>query len=515
VPGDSASTFKSGSASASSDSSQPDFEACSVIGSFCVSPSGEILRANRAFLDMAGFASAAEFAERNLRAMLVSADDWQLWERAARGERIRGKEFALRARGDRELVLKGDIWPVAGPRPESRGLLGAFIDISESKLFRAAVQRAARSEVLGSLASGMVHDIRNLLTVLIGNLYLVAEGVRDRPELLEQARRARDAAKRGAELTQNLLSFARESSAVPQSIDPKRLLTTLKPLLDHAAGSRARLDLAIPREVASVHASAAQLESVILNLVINARDAVAEGGVITIGLGNVMLEADAAARFSVEAGRFVRITVEDNGAGIAESARARVFEPFFTTKTEGRGTGLGLTMVKWFAEACGGAVDLSSEPGRGTAVTLLFPAAGEPADASPSMTMPLSSLPGGDEAVLIVAADRSVADTLRDSLAVLGYSVEVAHGSSGISRLLETGKFKLVVLDSSADTSATPRRLAAAIGRRFPAVSTLVVIDADSSERDGPGRSRTLQKPFTLKELATLARRILDGDTHV
>jgi DNA-binding response OmpR family regulator len=116
--------------------------------------------------------------------------------------------------------------------------------------------------------------------------------------------------------------------------------------------------------------------------------------------------------------------------------------------------------------------------------------------------------------VLVVAADRGVADTLRDSLAVLGYDVQVAHASSGISRLLGEGKFQLAVLDSSADTSATPRRLAAAIRRRFPAVATLVVVDSDSRERDGPGSAPALPKPFSLKDLATLVRQILDGDSH-
>lgn len=512
MPGESASKLRP--AAASGAFSQSAFESSSVVASFCVSRQGEILRANRAFLDMAGFASAAELARRNFRAMLVNAEDWQLWEQAAEGQRVNGKEITLRVNGDRNIVLKGDIWSVERPKSDSRYLLGAFIDITESRLFRAAVQRAARSEALGSLASGMIHDFKNLLTVLIGNLYLIAEGVRDRPELLEQARRARDVAKRGAELTQNVLSFARESSTAPQALDPKRLLANLKPLLDQAVGSRVSLDLAMSPDVSSIHASAAQLESVILNLVINARDAVAEGGRITIGVGDVVLDASAAARVGITAGKLVRIAVEDNGKGIPESARARVFEPFFTTKGEGRGTGLGLTMVKWFAESAGGTVELASEPGKGTTVSLLLPASRELADASASMTMPLSSLPGGSESVLIVAADRNVADTLRDSLAVLGYAVQVTHESSGISQLLGGGKFQLVVLDSSADTSSTPRRLAAAIRRRFPAVSTLVVIDSDSRERDGPGNSPALFKPFVLKDLAILVRRILDGDSH-
>lgn len=463
---------------------------------------------------MAGMASAADFARRNLRAMLVNPDDWQHWERAAEGQRVNGKEITLRVGADRDIVLKGDIWPVEGPKTDSRYLFGAFIDITESKLFRAAVQRAARSDALSSLAGGMVHDFKNLLTVLIGNLYLIAEGVRDRPALLEQARRARDVAKRGADLTQSVLSFARESSSAPQSLDPKRLLTNLKPLLEHAVGSRVSLELAIAPDVPSIQASAAQFESVVLNLVINARDAIAEAGRIRIGASDTVLDAGAAERVGVAAGRFVRVVVADNGAGIPESAKARVFEPFFTTKGEGRGTGLGLTMVKWFAESAGGALELASEPGKGTTVTLLLPASREPADASPSMTMPLSSLPGGHESVLVVATDRGVADTLRDSLAVLGYSVHITHESAGISQLLGGGKFKLAVLDSSADSNATPRRLAAAIRRRFPAVSTLVVVDPDARERDGPGGSPALYKPFTLKDLATRVRLTLDGDNH-
>ena len=119
---------------------------------------------------MAGMASAADFARRNLRAMLVNPDDWQHWERAAEGQRVNGKEITLRVGADRDIVLKGDIWPVEGPKTDSRYLFGAFIDITESKLFRAAVQRAARSDALSSLAGGMVHDVKNLLTVLLGNL---------------------------------------------------------------------------------------------------------------------------------------------------------------------------------------------------------------------------------------------------------------------------------------------------------------------------------------------------------
>jgi CheY-like chemotaxis protein len=209
----------------------------------------------------------------------------------------------------------------------------------------------------------------------------------------------------------------------------------------------------------------------------------------------------------------VQVSVEDNGAGIPEAALARIFEPFYSTKGEGHGTGLGLTMVKWFAEGAGGAVHLDTEPGRGTRVSLLLPASREQPDTSSSMTMPLSRLPGGSESVLVVAADRSVADTLRDSLAVLGYSVHVTHDRSQVAGLLGSRNFDLAVLDSSVDTSATPRRLAAAIRQKYPGIATIVVVNPDSSERSAPGRSPALLKPFTLRDLATIVRDALDGDS--
>jgi CheY-like chemotaxis protein len=310
------------------------------------------------------------------------------------------------------------------------------------------------------------------------------------------------------------LSFARPGNTTPQTLDPRQVLGNLKPLLDQAVGSRVTLDLQTAADASSIRASAGQFESVILNLVINARDAIVESGRIRIAVEDVALDGSAGARFGLAPGRYVKIAVEDDGAGMPEAVRARVFEPFYSTKGDVRGTGLGLTMVKWFAETAGGAIELVSEPGRGTNVSLLVPASREQPDISASMTMPLSRLPGGSESVLVVASDRGVAETLRDSLAVLGYSVQVTHDRTQLSGLLSSRKFDLAVLDSSVDTSATPRRLAAAIRQKYPAVATLVVVNSDSRERSGPGRSPALLKPFTLKDLATLVRHTLDGDAN-
>ena len=502
--------------SASGANTHPAFESSSVFASFCLTPAGEFLRGNRAFLDIVGCSSAAELAHRNFRKeILVNPGDWAHWERAALGHRITGKEITLRGEGDRSFVLKGDIWQVRGPQAEPGWLQGTFVDITEAKHLRAAVQRAARSEALGSLASGMIHDFKNLLTVLIGNLYLIAEGVRDRPVVFDQARRARDMAKRGAQLTQDVLAFARESSTATQTLDPTRLLANLKPMLDHAVGSRVALDLAVAAEVSPIRVSAAQLESVVLNLVINAHDAITDTGSVAITLGDIVLDADRAAELHLSAGKYVSIAVEDDGSGIPETVRLRIFEPFYSTKEEGRGTGLGLTMVKWFVESSSGAVELESELGRGTKVTLLLPAAREQPDASPSMTMPLSSLPGGHESVLVVARDSGIADTLRDSLVVLGYGVDLSHDPAELARLLGSGTFDLVLIDSSAVTSGTPRRMAMAIRQKFPGIRTIVVVNSGSRERDGGGHSPALSKPFALKDLAVLVRHTLDRETNV
>jgi signal transduction histidine kinase len=272
---------------------------------------------------------------------------------------------------------------------------GLFVESADEQQLRRAVQHSARMEALGSLTAGIAHDFNNLLTVLVGNLYLAAEELRGKSPTFEKVKTARDAGKRGSDLIRHLLAFARREELPAETVDPKKVVADLIPLLNRSLGSRIQLETGLDSS-SGVRASAAQLESVIVNLAINARDAMAGKGKVALRTRDVTLSAaDAAGKGLPKAGAYVAISVADDGPGIPEEIRERVFEPFFSTKTEGAGTGLGLCMVRWFAEQSGGAVELESIHGRGTTVSVWLPRIGDGVVDGHDGTMPLSTLPSG------------------------------------------------------------------------------------------------------------------------
>lgn len=482
----------------------------SIVAAFSVDPEGEFLYANAAFLRILGADKISSLPDRNFRnEVLADSADWKYWIRARDGRPVPIGSLVLKTVDDREVVLKGDVWALPGNATETRQFFGAFVDISHWQSVERSLQHTARSEAMASLAGGMIHDFKNLLTVLVGNLYLVAEGVRDDPTLFDQAKRARDVAKRGEDLTRQLLALTRPESFEPQELDLGRVVSRLKPLLQHSLGSRIRLELEIAPDTSAVRASAGLLEGVIVNLVINARDAIAKSGTITVSTGNAAADADA---YLLDSGpaSFVCLSVEDDGAGIPEALQARIFEPFFSTKTKAGGTGLGLSMVRHFVESLGGTVQLQSKEGQGTKITLSLPAsAGTPAD-SAVLTMPLKSLPAGNEQLLIVAGEPALAKTLEDCLSVLGYSIRVSSEPAEIARLATASQFQLVIIDSSASRNADVKPLAKAIRFAAPGSALLMITSAEHETHIDTG-IEVLRKPFSLKDLAIAVRAVLEG----
>jgi signal transduction histidine kinase len=204
--------------------------------------------------------------------------DWSAWRRAEVGRGRTGLVLTLRGAGGQPVLLKGDLLPgraaPGGPGAIEPYLCGTFVDVSEEHNLRQAVQRGARMEALGSLTSGIAHDFNNLLTVLVGNLYLVGEELRSQPAVFEKVKSARDAAKRGADLIRQLLAFARREAIETDIVDPEKIIEGLVPLLRRALGSRIALETKLGASGGSVRCSAGQLESVIVNLSVNARDAI-------------------------------------------------------------------------------------------------------------------------------------------------------------------------------------------------------------------------------------------------
>jgi hypothetical protein len=368
-------------------------------------------------------------------------------------------------------------------------------------------------EALGSLTAGVAHDFNNLLTVLVGNLDLFGEEVRGHPRVFEKLKAARDAGKRGTELIKQLMTFARREELAVGVIDPQKVVADLLPLLRRALGARITLETKLQANVGAVRASVAQLESAVVNLAVNARDAIEGKGRISIEVTAAeVTEQEAPLRGLGRGGRYVAVTVRDTGGGIPAEALSRVFEPFFSTKGERGGTGLGLSMVRWFAEHTGGSAAIDSVVGQGTTVTLLLPRLqAEHAAEANDKTMPLSTLPSGTERVVVLALDEALRATIHQTLEVLGYRVKVASGAEDLLAAVAAEPTELLMVDGLGRGDADILIRARAIQPKLRIIATA---DPGRAAESMPGLGvASLAKPFTLADLAGTVRRTLDAVT--
>jgi signal transduction histidine kinase len=465
-------------------------ETSSVVGCVVLADNGEIRRANALFRRWLEESAGSGKIPRRLAAMLPVAEDVATLERALAGGGARELAIELRAGAGAHLPLVGDLIPIGGRAPSAL-FAGVFRAAQADRKLKAGMERSARLEALGSLTSGVAHDFNNLLTIIVGNLALVAEELRDEPRQFEKLKSARDAARRGSELIKQLLSFARQEPVESRQINPAKVIARIAPLIQRALGTRIDLQLELDEQADPIQGNSAQLESVIVNLAVNARDAIEGSGRVRIGV------SAAAGELAVE--------VSDDGSGVPPEIADRVFEPFFTTKADGKGSGLGLSMVRLYAERFGGKAELSSRPGEGTCVRLKFRMSAGSVDESAAMTMPVASLPSGKEHIVVVASDDSVSVMMTQILSVLGYRCEVADDPDRAAALFRESVPDLVISDGfDIDSMAGTQRSLGGKASRFLRLATI-----DS----GPARSEipTLQKPFSIPDLAVSVRSALDG----
>lgn len=303
-------------------------------------------------------------------------------------------------------------------------MVGGMTDVSERQRLEEQLRQSQRLESIGQLTGGVAHDFNNLLTVIIGNAELLHEQLAGDRHAAGLAGMVLDAGQRGAELTRRLLAFARRQALEPRVVDLNRLMTDMDLLLRRTLGEQLRFESIHAVDLWPALVDPAQLESALLNLCINARDAMPHGGRLTVETCNVQLEQDCVdQQVAVAAGHYVLVSVSDTGIGIAHDQLQRVFEPFYTTKPMGKGTGLGLAMVYGFVKQSGGSVSIRSEPGAGTTVKLYLPRAVD-ADADATHVPAAESAPaGGSETILMVEDDAAVAQYTRGQLISLGYTV--------------------------------------------------------------------------------------------
>ena len=398
---------------------------------------------------------------------------------------------------------------------ETRHFLGVMHDLTADRRRRAELQRAQKMEVVGQLTGGLAHDFNNLLTVIIGNLELL-EMRTDDPKLLELSHEALEASNIGAALTSQLLSFSKSQALVPENVALNELVKTMLPILERTLEARIQITTQLADDLDTTIADPGQVESAILNLALNARDAMPNGGALTIETRNVTLDADfAATQIDVVPGDYVCLAMTDTGIGMNPEIQSHVFEPFFTTKGPRSGSGLGLSMVYGFAKQSGGHVAIYSEVGQGTTVHLFLPKAlSEGKEENPTRAEQVSKASG--ETILVVEDDPKVLRLTVTRLEELNYHVVAAsNGPEAIEILKGNKTIDLVLSDVVMPGGMTGFDVAAKAMVLRPNLKILLSTGyAKGIEPRDNAKSkvthRVLRKPYGLKELARTLRELLD-----
>jgi PAS domain S-box-containing protein len=380
-----------------------------------------------------------------------------------------------------------------------------------------ALRQSQKMEAVGQLTGGVAHDFNNLLQVIIGNLETLQRNLpTDSPRLQRAMRHAMNGAQRAAALTQRLLAFSRRQPLDPKPVDVNVLINGLSDMVHRTLGETIAVETVLGAGLWRVEADPNELEAAILNLAVNARDAMPEGGRLTLETGNAHIdEAYAAAHAEVLAGQYVLISVTDTGAGMDPQTVAQAFEPFFTTKPVGKGTGLGLSQVYGFVKQSSGHVKIYSEPGQGTTVKLYLPRLAGDAVPESELDQPLNPEAGQEETLLVVEDDDDVRAYSVDSLRELGYRVlETRDGPSALRLLDQESRVDLLFTDVVLPNGMTGAQLAAQARTIRPSLKVLFTTGYARNAIVHHGRLDSgvhlIVKPFSFNDLAAKVRDVLD-----
>ena len=391
--------------------------------------------------------------------------------------------------------------------------LNTLQDITERRELEARFLQSQKMEVVGHLAGGIAHDFNNVLTVITGTAELAMASAGDDDPMHEALATIRDASARAARLTGQLMAFSRRQILQPVSLDLNDVVTGLESMLRRAAGATVALEITPAPEPATVVADRGSVEQVILNLAINARDAMPAGGTLRIAVSRVAVANGASAPGDLRPGTYATLTISDTGSGMSAAVVQRIFEPFFTTKAVGKGTGLGLSMAHGVVAQSGGDIQVQSVVGTGSTFTIYLPWTTH--SAAPSLPPP-NRLAAGHETILVVDDNREIREVVRRVLAFTGYQVLTAeHGEDALRVLREhAGQVDLLLTDvvmPGLNGSELARRVAVS----YPALKVLFTSGYadDAIARHGvlAHGVEFIAKPYSLQALATKVRDVLDG----
>ena len=490
-----------------------------------------IIFANRAFLSMTGYGSD-EIMGRNCRFLQGPKTDplTVAGIREAIEQKREHSTEILNYRKDGSSFWNAlFVSPVFNEHKELVYYFASQLDVSRRRDAEEALAQAQKMEALGQLTGGIAHDFNNLLQVIAGQLDLLKFKLRvpeiDRDKCAQHVDGARQSVTRAASLTQQLLAFSRKQRLVGRPINLNATANAVVDIVEQSFGDaeqgRIKLVLKLERGLQNCQVDPSQLEVALLNVLLNARDAMPEGGTITLKTANLEIDSSDGVSFAgLPEGEYVSISITDTGTGIPREYLQRVMDPFFTTKEEGKGTGLGLSMVYGFAKQSGGAAQIYSEVGLGTTLRLFFPAtADESKDRKPNLNQ--ISLRGGQERILVVDDRPEVADTAEELLGSLGYQVTKALSAKealDIIEILPSGKkpqllFSDIIMPGGMNGISLARLVREKISGIHILLTTGYAGDMSAPKSDVGSEFDLIHKPYRRDDLARKVRAVLDGAT--
>ncbi|QAU47089.1 hybrid sensor histidine kinase/response regulator [Bradyrhizobium guangzhouense] len=440
----------------------------------------------------------------------------QIHRRALEGETLHADEDSFTRHDGRVQWLRWEVRPWFDTLGRIGGVAFLTEDITDRKRMESQLLQAQKMQAIGQLTGGVAHDFNNLLTVILGNAEVLLDELNSHDAHRKLVEPIVAAAERGASLTQLMLAFARRQALEPSTFDLNEVVTRMNSLLRRTIGENVEVDLRLTKSLWTVTADIRQMETAILNVILNARDAMPQGGKLTIETSNVELSDDYAAhRVEVDPGQYVMLALSDTGSGIAPGVIDRIFEPFFTTKPVGKGTGLGLSMVHGFVKQTGGHIQIYSEVGHGTCVKIFLPRAKADATTAVQPARAPATLATGAESILVVEDDPHVRMFAVQQLRRLGYTVtEASDGPSALQQVTRSGAPDLLFTDVVMPGGMTGRQLAERVGQMAPGTKILYTSGYTENAIVHHGRLdpgvHLLQKPYRGDKLARKVREVLD-----
>ena len=475
----------------------------------------KILEANLAACSLYGY-SRAEFGELSLAQLQTPEDTERLATELRSANRPPTTVWRHRTKAGRAIDVEAAVHEIeyGGRKAE----LAVLMDVTARRHLEEQLRQAQKMEAVGMLAGGVAHDFNNLLTIITGYSQLILNNLGASDPNRHSAEQIMKAAERAAALTKQLLAFSRRQVLQPRIVDLNRLITSLSSMLQRLIGEDIDLRLVLRPDLGRVSADPGQLEQVLMNLVVNARDAMPKGGTLTVETANADLDEGYAGRhILVKPGPYIMIAVSDTGHGMDEATRARLFEPFFTTKGTGKGTGLGLSTVFGIVKQSGGSVDVYSELGQGTSVKIYLPRIDQQATIEAEELKRKAA--HGTETVMIVEDDEMVRSLVRETLEREGYKLLDTSDPVEALRMAQNfrGPIQLLITDVVMPR-VNGRELAEQICSQRPDIKVLYMSGYTDSAIVNSGILQKevafLQKPFTPTALTHKVREVLESDSR-